>query len=89
MFNFGIGGQYRNWKKRYFVLKGTTLTYSVKEDDAEPKGVIDLTKGRGVRAKNQTQGLEWPDEAKNSVAFGLAIEGRTYYLFGTDVQEVK
>ena len=83
------GGQYRNWKKRHFILKDTALSYYAKEGDETPKGLIDLTKGRGVRTKNQTDGLEWPDEAKHSLAFGLAVEGRTYYFYGADKEEVK
>ena len=83
------GGQYRNWKKRYFVLKNTTLSYYNKEGDEKTKGDIDLTKGRGVRSKKQTQGLEWPDDAKHSLAFGLAVEGRTYYFYGSDAEEIK
>ncbi len=70
-------------------MKHTALTYYVKEGDDKPKGVIDLMEGRGVRSKNQTDGLEWPGEAKNKLAFGLAVEGRTYYFYGSDVQEVK
>lgn len=87
--NLFSGGQYRSWKKRHFVLKNTSLSYYVKEGDEQPKGVIDLSKGRGVRAKNQTSGLEWPDEAKKNLAFGLAVEGRTYYFYGSSADEVK
>ena len=71
------------------MLKNTTLIYYAKEGDEKTKGSIDLTKGRGVRAKNQTQGLEWPDDAKSSLAFALAIQGRTYYFYGEKAEEVK
>ncbi len=71
------------------MLKNTTLSYYAKEGDEQTKGAIDLTKGRGVRTKKQTQGLTWPDDAKSSVAFGLAIEGRTYYFYGANAEEVK
>ena len=70
-------------------MKSDTLLYYCKEDDPEPKGIIDLTEGRGVRNKNKTHGLEWPDEAKDKLSFGLAIEGRTFYLYGTDPEDIK
>jgi hypothetical protein len=83
------GGTYRNWRKRHFVLKGTTLSYYKNEGDPQPKGSIDLTTGRGVRAKKETQDLEWPKEAKANVSFGIAVEGRTYYVYGTDPNEIQ
>ena len=86
---FCAGGQYRSWKKRYFVLNGTTLTYYKQQGDQECKGVIDLTTGRGVRRKDFCQLEEWPKQAKPSLAFGVATESRTYYLYGTEKAEVK
>ena len=83
------GGVYRNWKKRYFVLCGTTLTYYAREEDTESKGVVDLTTGRGVRTKDQCTLEDWPKEAKASLTFGVATESRTYYLYGTDKEEVR
>lgn len=70
-------------------MKGTTLNYYKKKEDPVAKGSIDLTTGRGVRSKKETKGVEWPDEAKNNVSFAVAIEGRTYYLYGTDVGEIR
>ena len=87
-----VGGQYRNWKKRYFVLKGTVLAYYEREGDKQAKGLIDLTKGYGVREKVETMGLggvDWPEHVHKCVAFGVAIEGRTYYLYGESLSEVK
>lgn len=82
------GGKYRNWKKRYFVFEGTTLQYFVNKGDAVARGNIDLSSGRGVRKRFQCS-LEWPKEAKNGLCFGLATEGRTYYLYGTDKTEIE
>ena len=84
-----LGGLYRNWKKRFFILKGTSLLYYKNEGDASPKKTIDLTTGRGVRSKAHTKEVQWPDNAKNSITFALAVEGRTYYFYGTDASEVK
>lgn len=86
---WSAGGVYRTWKKRHFVLEGTSLRYYKKEGDSDPKGTVDLTQGRGVRTKDETNGVEWPDAAKNKLAFGLAVTGRTYYFYGSDPKEVK
>ena len=56
------------------------------------KGRIDLTKGFGVRDKIETMGLggvKWPLHVETNVAFGIAIEQRTYYLYGENAHEVK
>lgn len=89
IYNYFLGGVYRTWKKRHFVLAGTTLTYYKNEGDQKPKGSVDLTEGRGVRTKDQTKGVEWPDGAKKSLSFGLAVTGRTYYFYGSDPKEVR
>lgn len=82
--SYHAGGSYRNWKKRYFVLSNSSLQYFAKEGDQTPKGTIDLTQGRGIRTKDQCELESWPKEAKPGLAFGLAIEGRTYYIYGND-----
>ena len=84
-----VGGIYRNWNKRYFVLQGTTLKYYKKEGDPEPKGVIDLTKGRGVRPKAHTKEVKWPEQATKQLTFAVAVEGRTYYIHGTKRDDVQ
>ena len=86
--SFLKGGKYRNWKKRYFVFKGSSLQYFVNEGDTVAKGNIDLVAGLGVRKRNQCS-LEWPKDAKNGLCFGLATENRTYYLYGTDKTEIE
>ena len=85
---FTSGGKYRNWKKRYFVLTGTTVRYYVNEGDAAARGEIDLATGRGVRQRHHCS-LEWPKEAKEGISFGLSTEGRTFYLYGTDKEDIE
>lgn len=79
-----IGGSYRSWKRRYFVLRKSTLTYYAAEGDKKPKGVIDLTHGRGVRSKEQCRldEEEWPVAATSNLAFGVAVEYRTLFVYG-------
>ena len=74
------------------MLQGTTLSYYKKEGDKTPQGVIDLAKGRGVRPKMLVKGLtkeEWPAKATEDLAFGLAVEGRTYYIYGSNAEDVR
>ncbi len=85
-----LGGAYRNWKKRYFVLHDSALNYYIKEGDETPKGSIDLTTGRGVRNKLQCKSVEqWPKDADYDTTFGLAVENRTYFIYGKDKDDVK
>ena len=88
---FATGGSYRNWKMRYFVLRKSTLTYYAVEGDKKPKAVIDLTKGRGVRSKCHCFLLDedWPTEATEDMAFGLAVTDRTYHMYGCDIAAVE
>ena len=81
------GGAYRNWKKRYFVLKGSTLSYYNAPNEQQAKGEIDLKTGRGVRPKSKCT-LEWPSAAKANLCFGVATDSRTYYIYGTDKADV-
>lgn len=73
------------------MLRNSTLSYFAAEGDKKPKGTIDLTKGRGVRSKSECQldAKEWPKAAKENLAFGLAVENRTYYIYGYDETAVK
>ncbi|KAL5481861.1 hypothetical protein EMCRGX_G022121 [Ephydatia muelleri] len=84
---FKQGGAYRNWKKRYFVLKGSTLSYYNAPNEQQAKGEIDLKTGRGVRPKSKCT-LEWPSAAKANLCFGVATDSRTYYIYGTDKADV-
>ncbi len=78
-----VGGSFKSWKVRYFVLKKSCLEYYKDESDEVPKGTIDLKTARGVRTRDQCD-LEWPDKAKPGRCFGIALESRTFYFYGND-----
>ncbi|XP_065920977.1 pleckstrin homology domain-containing family A member 1-like [Dysidea avara] len=82
------GGVYHvTWKKRYFILRENSLSYSVKKDNSKPKKIIDLTEGRGVREKEQCATKKWPGDAK--FCFGVALPKRTWYFYGSDDKDIK
>lgn len=77
-----------SFKKRYFILSGTTLTYYEHEKSKKPCGEIDLTKGLGVREKEDcSSNVTWPKRV-DILCFGVATTTRTFYLAGEDVAEV-
>ena len=63
------------------MLYETFLSYYSKRGDAAPKGNIDLTIGLGIRSREQCD-LQWPKQARTSLAFGIATEERTFFLYG-------
>lgn len=85
------GGSYRNWKRRYFILRPSSLSYYAEEGDKTPKGAIDLTQSRGIRSKEQCllEEREWPIAATKCLAFGLAVKERTFYMYGCDEAAVE
>ena len=58
------------------------------EGDASAKGIISLAEARGVRVRQHCT-VEWHKDAKSGLSFGLSTEGRTYYLYGTDREEIR
>ena len=82
------GGRGGSWKKRYFALEDSTLCYFKSEESRKARGCIDLTKGRGVRSREQCK-VEWPSEANKDLCFGVATESRTYYIYATDNQSIQ
>jgi len=85
--NLLTGGGHTNWKKKYCVLQETSFSYFVNKDDSKPRKIIDLTKGRGVRKKDDCKIEDWPDDAK--FCFGVALPKRTWYFYGFDCEDVK
>ena len=81
------GGGYRNWKKRYCILRENSLSYYVKKGDNHPKKMIDLTEACGIREKKQCTMQDWPGDAK--FCFGLASSKRTWYFYGSEGKDVK
>ncbi|OHT14359.1 AGC family protein kinase [Tritrichomonas foetus] len=69
------GGVVKNWKKRWFVLRGKELAYYEKPDKKE-SGVIDLTKAKEITTAPET---------KKKCALKIVTSGRTYYCY-TDTQ---
>lgn len=77
-----------SFKKRYFILSGTTLTYYENDKTKKPSGEIDLTKGIGVREKEDCSStVTWPKRI-DILCFGVATTVRTFYLAGEDMAEV-
>ena len=70
----------------YFVLDSSTLKYYKKETDKKPKGKLDLTMGRGVRAQDRCK-VDWPESTEEGLRFGIAIEGRTFYVYTDESNE--
>ena len=80
------GGNRRSWKKRYFVLKDSTIkyyqSYEKSIEGKKPCGTINLKEGKGVREKDQCA-CQWPSQAYVGYCFGLATKSRTYYFYTT------
>lgn len=64
------------------------MDYYAKDGDPTPKNSIDLTTGRGVREPCDCKLSDWPNEATEDCAFGIATEDRTFYLYGFDEEDV-
>ena len=73
-------------------MKDKKLLFVKTQDDdlAKPDGEADLTTGRGVRSKKEcAKTVEWPNDVKEELCFGIAVENGTYYLIGGDADNVK
>ena len=86
-FCLNLGGAYRNWKKRWCVLREDSLSYYVKQGDAKPKKTVNLTHGRGTRTKERCSLENWPGDA--TFCFGLATSERTWFFYGSDSKDIK
>ncbi|ELR12396.1 PH domain containing protein [Acanthamoeba castellanii str. Neff] len=69
------GGQRRNWKTRWCVLKTNEFSYYTNKKDAKPKGTIVLS---GITVK--------PSSHKE-FCFGISTTERTYLMAGKDATE--
>jgi hypothetical protein len=66
------------WRRRYFVLKGTKL-YFAKEKGAAPHGVIDL---KGCFSLKSAE-----DVAKKPNCFEVGVAEGTFYLYASSERE--
>ena len=66
-----LGGQWKNWKQRWFVLKGSTLYYYAKPDCKVLKGLIQL---------NSVNEVAIYPECKKPHAFRLTMSNRQYEI---------
>lgn len=69
---FKCGGSIKTWKKRWLVLKGTTLFYFARQGDKKPKGTIELNSS--MKVKDATC-------KRSPVAFSIETEGRSYIMY--------
>jgi hypothetical protein len=72
------GGFIKTWKRRWFVLKGLTIHYHVREGGAE-KGRIELL---------DAQKVERAPECKIQPALKIEVPGRVYYMVCDTMEEV-
>jgi len=68
----------KNWKKRWFVLRGTKLAYYKNDKEYKLISVIDLSMIHQVGKVNVSR----PN------VFGIVTKPRTYYMQGTSEEEV-
>lgn len=74
------GGFIKTWKKRWFVLEGTMLSYYVKPD-GKMKGQIDISASKVISTA---------PECRRQPAFKINIPGvRTYYIVPKTPEEVR
>ncbi|KJE97824.1 hypothetical protein CAOG_007918 [Capsaspora owczarzaki ATCC 30864] len=70
----GAGGSYKSWKKRWFILKGNTISYYKARGDAAPAGTIYV---------EELSAAEPTNERKKPHCFALKSkdnEARVYYM---------
>lgn len=75
------GGSYKNWNKRYFVLKDRALFYYKTQKDSVFTGRIDLESNSTVK--------EEPGIKKSPFIFSISTSRRTFYMYPDKAEEVK
>eukprot|EP01126_Amoeba_proteus_P012707 TRINITY_DN1524_c0_g1_i8.p1 TRINITY_DN1524_c0_g1~~TRINITY_DN1524_c0_g1_i8.p1 ORF type:complete len:378 (-),score=76.50 TRINITY_DN1524_c0_g1_i8:842-1975(-) len=66
------GGSYKNWKRRWFILKGENIYYFKTKKDSDMTGVIPLTKESFVK-RDPT--------SKKKNCFAVGTVKRVYFMF--------
>eukprot|EP01137_Pigoraptor_chileana_P000211 Opistho-2@35993 len=75
------GGIHRSWRHRYFVLRGTKVSYyKTDETNALPLGTIDLAECTGITRLS-------PDRSKKPNGFEVATSRRRYALSAASTME--
>mmetsp|Transcript_18258 Transcript_18258/g.30448 ORF Transcript_18258/g.30448 Transcript_18258/m.30448 type:complete len:502 (-) Transcript_18258:267-1772(-) len=78
------GGSYKNWKRRWFVLKGDTLYYFKTQKDTEQTGQIKIEKNSLCSPE---QGMRTGKKSKFYFSVGTA--SRTFFLFAETDETMK
>lgn len=76
------GGSWKNWKRRWFVLKGDSLYYFKTQKDVEETGIIELTRESVAR----------DEPKKKKYAFSVATSPdakRIFFMFPDTSQETQ
>lgn len=75
------GGSYKNWNKRYFILKDRALYYYKTPKDTVFTGRIDLEARSAVK--------EEPGIKKSPHTFSISTSRRTFYMYPEKMEEAK
>jgi len=70
------GVKRRNWNKRWFVLRSTTMAYYKNSNDKTPKGVINLRDIRSVESS-----------FRKPFCFAINTRDREYFISANDMSE--
>ncbi|KAK8818255.1 hypothetical protein AV274_3163 [Blastocystis sp. ATCC 50177/Nand II] len=68
----------KDWRKRYFILKGNKL-YFCKSVDADPHGVIDLSKCQTIKSAD--------DVTHKKHSLEIVTTDSTYYMYADTEKE--
>ncbi|XP_033644086.1 rho GTPase-activating protein 24-like isoform X2 [Asterias rubens] len=84
------GGPFKTWQRRFFVLKGDYIHYSLREDDPRPLGSIPL---RNNKVEKRQQNLDEPGKHLFEILPGSEGQGKiagnhdTFILWASSIQE--